>query len=187
MAKEVSLGQLRRGQAIIYREEPHLVVEASHHKMGRGGAVVRCKLKNLKSGAVFDATFQGNESLPAADLSYKKSQFLYRDGQAAYFMDEDYEQFSLPLDTVGQDLVYCKEGTRADVAFWGALPLSIKLPPKVELRVMEAPPAVRGDTANSPAKTVKLETGLELSVPMFVETDDVIRVNTQTGGYVERV
>src|SRR3989338_9013428 len=169
MPKEINLGQVRRGRVVAHRGEPHLVIAAAHHKMGRGGAVVKSKLKNLKTGAIFETTFQGNETLPAIDLSYRQGQFLYRDERAGYFMDINYEQFSLPLSIIEADLVYLKEGGNIDVAFWDASPLFIKLPPKVELRVTEAPPAVRGDTANSPSKTVKLETGLELSAPMFVK------------------
>ena len=187
MSKQISLGQLRKGAAVVVRGQPHLVLSAEHHKMGRGGAVAGSKLKNLQTGAVIEETFQGNESLSAADLSLKKSPFLYKDGGAVHFMDENYEQFSLSGENVGDDLRYLKEGTTVDIAFWNESPLFIKLPPKVELKVAESPPAVKGDTANSPSKTVILETGLELSAPMFVKEGDIIRVNTETGQYVERV
>lgn len=187
MSKQISLGQLKKGAAVVVRGQPHLILSAAHHKMGRGGAVARSKLKNLKTGAVIEETFQGNETLPLADLTLKKSQFLYKDEGRAYFMDEDYEQFSLSADIVKDELLYLKEGATLDIAFWDGNPLFVKLPPKVELKVADAPPAVKGDTANSPSKIVALETGLEISAPLFVKTGDVIRVNTETGEYVERV
>lgn len=187
MVQQINLGRLRPGQAIVYHDEPYLVMEAAHHKMGRAGAVVRSKLKNFKTNSVVEVTFQGNETLRLADLQFKKSQFLYNDDSGAHFMDENYEQFTLTKAVPAGELKYLKEGQDIDIAFFAGEPIFIKLPPKVDLKVVEAPPAVKGDTANSPSKTVKLETGLEVSTPMFVKEGDIIRVNTETGEYVERV
>ena len=187
MANQINLGQLRRGQAIVNEDNPFLVLEAAHHKMGRGGAVVKTKLKNLQNGSVVDKTFQGNDTLNLADINYSNCQFLYSDENGVHLMDDKYEQFQLNKGLVGDDIKYLKEGGRVDVAFWDNSPIFIKLPAKVELEVSEAPPAVKGDTATSPSKIITLITGYELSAPMFIKKGDVVRVNTETGEYVERV
>ena len=182
----ISLGQLKKGQTILHNSEPYFVLEASHHKMGRGGAVVKTKLKQLKGSATIEYTFQGNDKVELADLGYKRVQFLYSDEIGAHFMDEQYEQFSLPRDEISESLSFLKEGQEVDVAMWDNNPVSIKLPPKVDLVVLEAPPAIKGDTANNPSKTIKLETGLSVQAPMFVNQGDLVRINTEKGEYVER-
>jgi len=171
----------------MHNNDAYQVFECAHHKQGRGGAVLKTKLKNIKTGAVIDQTFQGNDKIEKADLSRKKVQFLYTDEDAAYFMDEQYEQFSLDKDALQDALLYLKEGQKVDAQYLDNKPIAIQLPPKVILQVKEAPPAVKGDTANNPAKTAILETGLSVQVPMFVNTGEIIRVNTETGEYVERV
>lgn len=183
----ISLGSIKKGLAIVHNNEPYVVTEAGHHKMGRGGAVVRTKLKNLKTGGVVEHTFQGNEKVEAADLEYKRVQFLYSDETGAHFMDQAYEQFNLQHKVVQDSLGYLKEGQEVDISVWQHSPVTLTLPPKVVLEVTEAPPAIKGDTANNPAKTVTLETGITIQAPMFVKQGDMVRVNTETGEYVERV
>ncbi len=183
----ITPAQIRNGSAIVYRDEPHIVAWFAHSKQGRAGAVVRTKLKNLKNENVIEVTFQGSEKIETADLSRTRCQFLYRDETGAHFMDEQYEQFSLPSETVAESLPYLKDGQSIDVAFWEGKPVNVMLPPKVELAVTEAPPAVKGDTATGASKTIILETGLEILAPLFVKQGDIVRVNTETGGYVERV
>jgi elongation factor P len=183
----ISLAQLKKGQTIILEEQPYIVVEYSHHKKGRGGAVLRTKLKHLKNENVIEHTFQGNDKIKPADLSRKKVQFLYSDESGANFMDENYEQFNISLDVLSDVVKYLKDGQSVDVAYLDNNPVSVQLPPKVELKVIEAPPAVKGDTANSATKTIKLETGLTVQAPLFVAQEDVVRVNTETGEYLERV
>lgn len=179
--------QLRNGTAIVYREEPYIVVSFAHSKQGRAGAVVRTKLKNLKSENVIEVSFQGSEKITPAELSRIRCQFLYKDESGAYFMDANYEQFSLSYEVVSESLPYLKDGQSIDVAFWEGKPVNVMLPPKVDLAVTEAPPAVKGDTATGASKTITLETGLEVLAPLFIKTGDTIRVNTETGAYVERV
>ncbi|MDP1709417.1 MAG: elongation factor P [Candidatus Komeilibacteria bacterium] len=183
----LTLGQIKRGTTIIYPGEPYVVTDATHSKQGRAGAVLRTKIKNLHNGNVIENTFQGSDKIELADLVYKKCQFLYRDETAAYFMDQGFEQFSLSNNIAGESLQYLREGQNMEIAFWNNQPIYIKLPPKVDLRVTEAAPAVKGDTATSASKTVKLETGLEVLTPMFVKEGDIVRINTETGEYVERV
>lgn len=183
----ISLGSIKRGMAIVYNREPYIVTDAAHSKQGRAGAVLRAKIKNLKNGSVIETTFQGNDKIEPADLAHKRVQFLYADEFGAHFMDQSYEQVSLSRGVIEDSLGYLKEGQEIDVLIWEHNPVNIKLPPKVDLKVTEAPPAIKGDTANNPSKTVTLETGISVQTPMFVKVGDVVRVNTETGEYVERV
>ena len=178
--------QIKKGLIVVHAGEPHLVVDSAHHKMGRGGAVMRTKLKNLKTGSAVDVTYQGNEKAEEAQLQRTQAQFLYRDDLGAHFMDSAFEQFCVGLRLAGESLPFLKEGQEVDISFWEGSPVSIKLPPKVDLKVTEAAPAVKGDTANSPSKTITLETGFTVQSPLFVKQGDVVRVNTETGEYVER-
>lgn len=182
----LTIGQIKRGQAIVHQSEPYIVTDAAHSKKGRAGAVLRTKLKNLRTNNVLEVTWQGNDKVEEADLDYQTCQFLYQDELGAYFMDQNFEQFNLDKSLIEASLPYLKEGQNIDIAFWEHKPITIKLPPKVDLRVTEAAPAVRGDTATSANKTVKLETGLEVLTPMFVKEGDMVRINTETGQYVER-
>ena len=183
----ISLGSIKRGMAIVHNGEPYVVTDATHSKQGRAGAVLRAKIKNLKTGSVIETTFQGNDKIEGADLGHKRVQFLYADDLGAHFMDQAYESFSLPRDVAEESLGFLKEGQEIDIMMWERNPVNLKLPPKVDLKVTEAPPAVKGDTANNPGKTVTLETGITVQTPMFVKAGDTVRVNTETGEYVERV
>lgn len=183
----ISLGQLKRGNTIELESQPYMVVDLAHHKMGRGGAVLRTKLKHLKNNNVIEHTFQGNEKVREIELSRKKAQFLYSDDSGAYFMDANFEQFSLNKELIKEALLCLKEGQEIDILYLDGSPMNIQLPPKVDLLVKEAPPAVKGDTANNPSKTAVLETGLKVQVPMFVKQGEMIRINTETREYVERV
>ena len=185
----LNLGQLKVGKAISYKEEPFVITFSQHVKMGRGGAVVKTKLKNLISGNVIEETFKSNDNVEEADLSRTKAQFMYADGDEYYFMDETtFDQFPLPTDQVGQITNYIKEGQTVDVLNFEDKPVALSLPPKVNLKVVESPPGVKGDTAQgSVTKQITVETGFKLNAPMFIKEGDKIRVNTETGEYVERV
>ncbi len=183
---QISLGQIRTGQALVYNNEAYVVVDSAHHKKGRGGAVVRTKLKHIANGNVIEATFQGNDKVELADVVRKKVQYLYADDSSMHLMDENYEQFTLDKESVADQLLYLKDGESVDVAFIDGKPATVQLPPKVELLVTEAPPAVKGDTANNATKDVTLETGLHVQAPLFIKDGDVLRINTETGEYVER-
>ncbi len=183
----LSISDIKTGKIIKVSDEPFLVVKADHHKMGRGGAVLKVKLKNLINGNMLDKTFQGNEKAEIAETSTKKVNFMYRDETNAYFMDnETYEQFSLPIDQIEEKLKFLKEGIDVDMLYFNGKPVAIELPIKINLKVVSAPPGVKGNSAGNVTKVVKLETGAEISAPMFINEGDEIRVNTETGEYVER-
>ena len=183
------MNDLKVGKCVVYKNEPYIIQYTQHVQMGRGSAILRTKLKNLISGIVIEDTFKGGDKLDEADLSRKKAQFMYRDGDDFYFMDEEtYDQFPLPKDHIGEINNYIKEGQAVDILYYDEKPVLIYLPPKVELKVISAPEGARGNTAQgSVTKPATLETGYECQVPLFVKDGDMIRVNTDTGTYVERV
>lgn len=183
----LSLTEIKVGKLIVINGEPYVVTRSDHHKMGRGGAVLKTKLKNLVTGNVVEKTWQGNDRAEEADVEKRKANFLYKDEDAAYFMDIDsYEQFSLQLDQLGGKERFMKDGLEVLVMYFEGQPMSIELPIKVELEVKSAPPGVRGNSAGNVMKTAELETGATIAVPMFVESGDIIRINTESEEYVER-
>ncbi len=184
----LDISQIKQGRIIQLNNEPYLVIKSDHHKMGRGGAVLKTKLRNLIDGSILDKTFQGNERAEEAHTEKKKANYLYKDEDNAHFMEnETYEQFSLNLESLGEKTKFLKEGTDVVVLYFQGDPVSVELPVKMELLVTQAPPGVKGNSASNTTKQVELETGLTISAPMFIEKGDVIRVNTETGEYVERV
>ena len=183
----LNLSDIKTGKTISINNEPYLVIFHQHSKMGRAGAVLRTKLKNLKTGAVMERTFQGAEKIEEADISKSKAQFLYREEENYFFMDNaSFEQFSLPKSVLGNLTNYLIEGTEATILNYNNTPINIELPIKMEFKVVEAPPAIRGNTADGGSKQVTLETGIKVNTPLFVKLGDVIRINTETGEYVER-
>ncbi len=183
----LSFNEIKTGKVIQINNEPYSVVKIDHHKMARGGAVLKTRLRNLINGSILDKTFQGNEKCEEADIEKKKANFMYQDEKEAYFMDsQSYEQFSLLLTQTGEKQKFLKEGIDVDVLYFDSQPVTIELPIKVELKVVSAPPGVKGNSAGSVTKIVELETGAKINVPLFVNEGDIIRVNTETGEYVER-
>ena len=184
----LSLNEIKIGKIIQVSGEPYIVARTDHHKMGRGGAVLKVKLKNLISGSVLDKTYQGNEKAEEAETQKKKVNFMYRDETDIYLMDNDtYEQFNLPIEQVGDKIKFLKDGIDVDVLYFEEKPVAIDLPVKVELKVVSAPPGVKGNSAGNVTKQVELETKATMNVPMFINEGDVIRINTDTGEYSERV
>ena len=183
----LNLNEIKIGKVVEISNEPYLVIRTDHHKMGRGGAVLKTKLKNLISGSVLEKTFQGNDKATEAQTETKKANYLYKDETQVYLMDnENYEQFSLPLEQIGEQVRFLKDGTDVATLYFDNKPVAITLPVKVELKITSAPPGVKGNSAGNVNKQVELETGATVSVPMFINEGDVIRINTETGEYVER-
>lgn len=183
----LSLSEIKVGKKIVIEGEPFVVQFVQHSKMGRAGAVLRTKLKNLVTGNVINKTFQGSDKVKEAEMGTKKAQFLYQEGNLFFFMgSEDYEQFELDAQVIGDDVRYFKEGTSVDILLFKEIPINIELPIKMSFEVIEAPPAIKGNTADGGTKQVKIETGATITTPLFIETGDKIKVNTQTGQYAER-
>lgn len=179
---------LKPGTAIQVNGEPYTVTSSQHSKQARGGAVMRTTLKNLLSGAIIQKTFQGNDKIEPAEVKYSRAQYLYNDGNEYYFMDSTtYEQFSFSKQQLGDQTNYLTEGMDVDIQNVNGKPANVKLPPKIALKVTETEPGVKGDTASGGTKPATLETGAVIQVPLFVNTNDTVRVNTETGRYSERV
>jgi len=183
----LSITDLKTGTKFSMDNDPYIVVSYYHSKMGRGGAVVKTKIRNLRSGSIIDKTFQGADKVDEADLSKKTAMYLYSDEEDAYFMDnESYEQFTLPVEKISDQKQYLIENSNVDILYFGDEPLAIELPIKMKFKVISAPPAVKGNTAGAVTKKVTLETGAISDVPVFIKEDDVIVVDTRDGSYVER-
>lgn len=187
MALVYGHNDLKKGVVIELERAPHQVVESSHVATGRGAGVMRAKLKNLITGAVFEKSFRAADKVPAADLAKINMQFLYRDDAQYHFMNQDsYEQIALDTQLVGDLGKFLKEGEKAIVLFYNNRPISIDIGNNVLLGVERTEPGVKGDTATSALKPATLETGIEVMVPLFINAGDVIKVDTRDGKYLER-
>ncbi len=183
----LNFNEIKAGKVIKINNDPYVITKTEHHKMGRGGAVLKARCRNLISGNVLERTFQGAEKAEEAETETKKANFLYKDAQEAYFMDSaSFEQFSLSLEEIGEKIQYLKENTEVSVLYFENKPVAIELPIKMEFKVVSAPPSVKGNSAGNVNKQVELETGATISVPLFINEGDVIRINTDTGEYTER-
>ena len=182
------MSDIKVGTVVTYQNAPFQVVKAEHSKQARSAAVLRVKMKNLISGAVLEQTFQQSDTIQEADVVRKPANYQYNDGEEFTFMDNDtFDQFTLGKSAVGETANYIKEGEDVQVMYFEGKPVSVDVPPKVTLVVTQAPPGVRGDSAGNITKTVTLETGYEVNVPMFINEGEKVRINTETGQYVERV
>ncbi|QQS15475.1 MAG: elongation factor P [Candidatus Moraniibacteriota bacterium] len=183
----LNISDIKTGKKIVLEGDPYAVLYHEHSKTGRAGAVLRTRLKNLRTGAVLERTFQGSDKADEADVTKSKAQYLYQEGHSYAFMDmESYDQVSLSAETLAGAERYLVEGTEVILLQFEGMPLTIELPPKVTLTVVDAPPGIKGDSVSSGDKLVKLETGLEVTTPLFVKEGDRIIVNTEKGTYVSR-
>lgn len=177
-----------KGTAIKYNGETCVVMSYQFVNPGKGAAFTRTKLKNAKSGKIFEVSFRSGENIEPANVEYRNCQYLYNDGSDMTFMDTtNYEQFVISLDNIGDSQNYIVDGSDVVVVFIDGEPFSIQLPPKMNFKVIESPPGDKGDTATGGTKQVVIETGVKVSVPLFIKEGDVIKLNTDTGQYVERV
>jgi elongation factor P len=183
----IDVNDLRKGVTFELDDQIYKVLEYSHNKPGRGNATIRTKLRNLRTGATIDRTFQSGDRVQDIRLDHHQVQYLYRDGDLFYFMNtETYEQPALSADLLGDDRHYLKEGLALKLTYYHEEPIELELPMTVELKVIESEAGVRGDTANAANKLVTTETGLKVQVPLFVNVGDTIRVNTESGAYLTR-
>jgi elongation factor P len=180
--------QFRNNLKIELDNEPFVIVEFQHVKPGKGGAFVRTKLKSLLTGNVLEKTFRSGEKVGKPELEEKEMQYLYVAGDQYYFMDTTtYEQLFLTAEQLGESKNFLQENIVAKVLFYKAEPIGIDLPIFVQLRITDTDPGLRGDTASGGTKPAVLETGATVQVPLFLNVDDIIKVDTRTGEYIERV
>ena len=183
----LSLTELKTGTKFVLDGDPYIVIAYSHHKMGRGGAVLKTKIKNLRTGSTVDKTFQGADKVDEADLSKSDANYLYSDEADAYFMNnETFDQFTIPLEKIGAQKQYLIENNPIEILYFENEPLNIELPIKMKFKVTSAPPAVRGNSAGAITKKVTLETGAIVDAPIFIKDGDDIIVDTRYNSYVER-
>ena len=178
----------RNGLIIKFKNDLYSIVEFQHVKPGKGGAFVRSTLKNLKTGRVLDNTFRSGEGVEIVRVERKKYQYLYRDADFLVCMDnETYEQINVPINYFGSSVDFLKESEEVEILFNGSEIINVEIPIFVQLKVIETEPGFRGDTATGANKPAKLETGGTINVPLFIDVDDLLKVDTRTGAYVERV
>ncbi len=176
-------GTLFENEGVIYQ-----VVWFQHHKPGKGGAVMRTKIRNIRTGSIIEQTFKSGEKFKEAEMNRIKKQFLYADGGQYTFMDnQSYEQFNVPGEKLGESAHYLKENMEVEAMYLGEEFLGLDLPANVELKVTVTVPGVRGDTVSNVTKPATVETGVEVQVPLFIKEGDTIKVDTRSGEYLGRV
>lgn len=184
----ISVNDFQNGMTIVLDGTVYQIMEFQHFKMGRGGAMVRTKLRDVESGRVIEKTFRGGEKIERAHVQEREQQYLYRDGDNFIFMDmETFEQISLDSGVLGDKVNYLKENMILSVSIYEGKPIGIELPTSVELEVVDTPPGIRGNTVSGGSKPATLETGAVVQVPLFINVGDVIQVDTRTGEYLTRV
>lgn len=188
MGAVLTASDLRKGSKLEIDGEPYLVVDFEFSKPGKGQALYRCRLKNMITGSQFDRTYRSGDKFNAADMEEQSMEFLYKDGNRYTFMNTStYEQIELTEENVGDAINYLTENLVVDMLLFQGRPIGISLPNFVELRVIQADPGIKGDTAAGATKPVTLETGFVIQVPLFIEEGEVLKVDTRSGAYVERV
>lgn len=184
----ISTNDMRPGMTLDLKGELYNILEYQHHKPGKGGAMVRTKLRNVRTGAVVDKTFRADEKVELARVEKREMQFLYSDGTDLVLMDnQTFDQTHLSPQIVGDASLYLKEGQTVQVSMHKGAPIGLDLPTTVDLVITETDPGLQGDRSSAGSKPAKLETGVVVQVPLFVTTGETIRVDTRTGDYVTRV
>lgn len=183
----ISVTDLRSG--VVFKDQGQLlqVLSYEHIKMGRGSATIKVKIRNIKTGAITEKGFMSGAKVDNVAISRKELQFLYKDDESAYFMDsKTFEQIEVPLSKLSSHN-YLKEGQNFSISFFEDEPLELVLPPKMDLKVIETGPSIRGNSATNIYKDAILENGVKTKVPLFIQTNDVVRIDTRTGSYSEKV
>jgi elongation factor P len=177
----------RTGTVVLFQNEPWEILETNFMRTAQRKPVIQARLRNLVTGKVIDYNFKFGEKVEAADMGKRKAQYLYSDRDGSHFMAQDtFETITVLQATMGDKVPYLKEGTEVTILTFNGQPISVQLPVKVDLKVTQAPPGIKGDTATGGTKPVTVETGLVVQAPLFIREGDIIRVDTRDGSYVER-
>jgi elongation factor P len=178
----------RNGLIIKFKNDLYSIVEFQHVKPGKGGAFVRSTLKNLRTGRVLENTFRAGEKIEIVRVERRKYQYLYPDGNSLVCMDnQTYEQINIPKDIFSEGIKFLKESEEVEVVLNGSEIISVEIPIFINLKVVKTEPGFKGDTATGAMKPARLETGAQINVPLFINEGDLLRVDTRTGEYGERV
>ncbi|MEF9425632.1 MAG: elongation factor P [Candidatus Mariimomonas ferrooxydans] len=184
----ISTNNFRKGSKIEFKGDPYEIIDFQHVKMGRGGALVKTKIKNLRTSSIVEETFKGGEKLDTPDLEEKSMQYLYDQDDMCFFMDtENYEQIPLSPEQLGNSKKFLTENMVAKILFYGSSPIAVEIPIFVELKIVKTAPGIKGDTASGGSKPAVLETGVTVKVPFHLNEGDIIKVDSRTSEYVERV
>ena len=184
----ISTNQFKNGMTVLLDGQVYSIVNFQHVKPGKGGAFVRTKLKNLRTGQLIDRTFRAGEKVEQAFIEEKRVQFLYRDGEIYHFMDQkNFEEIELSRQHLAEQVGFLKENMELSIAVCNGVILNIKLPTFVELKVAHTEPGVRADTVKAATKSAVLETGAKIEVPLFINKGDTIKIDTRSGRYVSRI
>ncbi|MEN3013755.1 MAG: elongation factor P [Endomicrobiia bacterium] len=184
----IDTSEFKEGLCIKVDNEIYSILWYQHHKPGKGGAVMRTKLRNIRTGSIIERTFKSGEKFETVDLVRKKKQYMYQAGDNFVFMDmETFEEIQIPKKQLGEAAKFLKENLEVEGLYLNEEFLGVELPIAVELKVIHTVPGIRGDSVSNVMKPATLETGVEILVPLFVEVGDVVKVDTRTGEYIERV
>jgi len=187
MAQIVDTNSFRQGMMIKWEDSIWEILDCQHHKMGRGGAIVRTKLRNIYSGSIIETSFRAGERFERVVFDERKAQFIYKEGDNYVFMDmESYDQIYVPKPVLGDKALYLSDNLEVSLELYEGNIVGIELPNTVSLKVVDTPPGYKGDTVSGGGKPATLETGLTITVPMFVEVGDIVLVDTRSGEYLER-
>lgn len=185
---QYSVSEFKKGLKVIIEGDPHVIVEADFKKPGKGQAIYRTKFRNLIRGTMLERVYRSGDKLDAADVNEQTLEYVYNDTKSWVFMDQEtFEQYPVLKANLGGAEQWMKEGMHCAVVFWNGQPMTVDPPNQVELAVTYCEPAARGNTATNVQKPATLETGAEISVPAFINNGDVVKVDTRTGEYIERV
>ena len=183
----ILVNDLRAGMTFELDGELLLVLDKTNNKTARSQMSIKTKVKNMRTGSITELSWTGGDKAKKAHIDKKEMQYLYDDGTSLVFMDnETYEQIEIPKDKLEWEINFMKESSTVEVVMYQEEILGVNLPDKVELQIVETEPAVKGDTATAAMKNAKLETGLEIKVPLFIETDEIVLVTTEDGKYSSR-
>ena len=183
-----STNDFRGGLKVMLDGDPCTIIDNEFVKPGKGQAFNRVKVRNLKTGRVIERTFKSGDSVEAADVVETEMQYLYADGEFWHFMVPDtFEQYTAGKEALGEGAIWLKDGMNCTVMLWNGVPLNVTPPAHVELKIVETDPGLRGDTATGGTKPATLETGLTINVPLFLNEGDLVKIDTRTNQYIERV
>lgn len=183
----ISTSQFKKGIYILFQDEPYMIVESSFTSPGKGSAFYKTKLKNLYSGRIIDYTYKSGEKVEEVLVETHEAEFSYFDGSSYVFIEpRSFEQYVVPVEIIGNDKVYLKEGLLYRIKFYEENPVGISLPKTIAFKIIEAENSVKGDTATNATKTAILDTGMKVLVPLFIKTGEEILINTETGAYLSR-
>lgn len=185
---QISTSDFRKGTKVIVEGDPYDMLEVNFVKPGKGQALYKCRMRNLIKGTILDRTYKSGDGLEGADVRRNDGQFLYKDATGYVFMDQQsFDQFAIPGEICGEPARFLQDGMVCELLYWNDTPIGVTLPPSVVMKITYTEPAVRGNTSGNITKAATLEGGVEIQVPAFVDQNDLVKVNTETGEYIERV